>query len=248
MSGHSKWSTIKHKKARTDAVRGKIFTKIIREITTAAKLGGGDPNANPRLRLAIDKAKDANMPNDNIDRAIAKGTGGGEGIALEEVTYEGYGPGGVAIMVEAITDNKQRTVADIRYIFSKGGANLGSSGCVSYLFNKKGSLVFEKSAVGEEALAMEAIDAGAEDIHSEESTIEIVTTPENFEKVREALKAKGFTPSSAEVTMVPTTTVKVAGEDAQKLIKLVESLEEHDDVQNVHANFDIPDEILEQES
>jgi YebC/PmpR family DNA-binding regulatory protein len=248
VSGHSKWSTIKHKKARTDAVRGKIFTKIIREITTAAKLGGGDPNANPRLRLAIDKAKDANMPNDNIDRAIAKGTGGGEGIALEEVTYEGYGPGGVAIMVEAITDNKQRTVADIRYIFSKGGANLGSSGCVSYLFNKKGSLVFEKSAVGEEALAMEAIDAGAEDIHSEESTIEIVTTPENFEKVREALKAKGFTPSSAEVTMVPTTTVKVAGEDAQKLIKLVESLEEHDDVQNVHANFDIPDEILEQES
>lgn len=248
MSGHSKWSTIKHKKGKTDAARGKVFTKIIREITSAAKIGGGDPNGNPRLRLAIDKAKDANMPNDNIERAIAKGTGGGEGITLEEVAYEGYGPGGVAIMVEAMTDNKQRTVADIRSLFSKGGGNMGSAGCVSYLFSKKGSLVFEKSAVDEEALAMEAIDAGAEDIHSEESTIEIVTTPENFEKVREHLKAKGFKLSSAEVTMVPSTTVKIAGEDAQKIIKLVSSLEDHDDVQDVHANFDIPDEILEQES
>lgn len=248
MSGHSKWSTIKHKKGKTDAARGKIFTKIIREITSAAKIGGGDPDANPRLRLAIDKAKDANMPNDNIERAIAKGTGGGEGVTLEEITYEGYGPGGVAIMVEAMTDNKQRTVAEIRSLFSKGGGNMGSAGCVSYLFSKKGSLVFEKSAVDEEALAMEAIDAGAEDIHSEQSTIEIVTTPENFEKVREHLKAKGFKPSSAEVTMVPSTTVKVAGEDAQKIIKLVSSLEDHDDAQNVHANFDIPDEILEQES
>ena len=232
MSGHSKWSTIKHKKGKTDAARGKVFTKIIREITSAAKIGGGDPNGNPRLRLAIDKAKDANMPNDNIERAIAKGTGGGEGITLEEVAYEGYGPGGVAILVEAMTDNKQRTVADIRSLFSKGG----------------GSLDFEKSAVDEETLAMEAIDAGAEDIHSEESTVEIVTTPENFEKVREHLKTKGINASSAEVTMVSSTTVKVAGEDAQKIIKLVNSLEEHDDVQNVHANFDIPDAILEQES
>jgi YebC/PmpR family DNA-binding regulatory protein len=248
MSGHSKWSTIKHKKGKTDAARGKIFTKIIREITSAAKIGGGDPDANPRLRLAIDKAKDANMPNDNIERAIAKGTGGGEGVSLEEVTYEGYGPGGVAIMVEAMTDNKQRTVAEVRSIFTKGGGNLGSSGCVSYLFSKKGSLVYEKKAVDEETLAMEAIDAGAEDIHSEESTIEIVSSPDNYEKVREALKAKGFTPSSAEVTMVPSTTVKLLGEEAQKVIKLVESLEEHDDVQNVHANFDIPDEILEKES
>ena len=248
MSGHSKWSTIKHKKGKTDAARGKTFTKIIREITSAAKIGGGDPDANPRLRLAIDKAKDANMPNDNIERAIAKGTGGGEGVTLEEINYEGYGPGGVAIMVEAMTDNKQRTVADIRNLFSKGGGNMGSAGCVSYLFSKKGSLVFEKSAVEEEALAMEAIDAGAEDIHSEESTIEIVTNPDSYEKVKEHLKAKGFKSSSAEVTMVPSTTVKVAGEDAQKIIKLVSSLEDHDDVQNVHANFDIPDDILEQES
>jgi YebC/PmpR family DNA-binding regulatory protein len=248
MSGHSKWSTIKHKKAKTDAARGKVFTKIIREITSAAKIGGGDPDANPRLRLAVDKAKDANMPNDNIDRAIAKGTGGGEGVSLEEVVYEGYGPGGVAIMVEAITDNKQRTVAEIRHIFSKGGGNIGSTGCVSYLFNKKGSLVFEKASVDEEALAMEAIDAGAEDILSEESTVEIVTTPENFEKVKAHLKAKGYTPSSSEVTMVPSSSVKLAREDAQKVIKLVSALEEQDDVQNVHANFDIPDEILEQES
>jgi YebC/PmpR family DNA-binding regulatory protein len=248
MSGHSKWSTIKHKKAKTDAARGKVFTKIIREITSAAKIGGGDPDANPRLRLAIDKAKEANMPNDNIDRAIAKGSGGGDGANLEEVLYEGYGPGGVAIMVEAITDNKQRTVAEIRHIFSKGGGSIGSTGCVSYLFSKKGSLVFEKASVDEEALTMEAIDAGAEDILSEESTIEIVTTPENFEKVKEHLKAKGYTPSSSEVTMVPSSSVKLAGEDAQKMIKLVSSLEEQDDVQNVHANFDIPDEILEQES
>ncbi len=248
MSGHSKWSTIKHKKAKTDAARGKAFTKIIREITSAAKTGGGDPGANPRLRLAVDKAKDANMPNDTIDRAIAKGTGTGEGITLEEVVYEGYGPGGVAIMVEAMTDNKQRTVAEVRHLFSKGGGNMGASGCVSYLFSRKGSLVYEKKEVDEEALAMEAIEAGAEDIHPEESTIEIVTTPENFEKVREALKAKGFKPSSAEVTMVPSSTVKLVGEDAQKVIKLVESLEEHDDIQDVHANFDIPDEILERES
>jgi YebC/PmpR family DNA-binding regulatory protein len=248
MSGHSKWSTIKHKKAKTDAARGKVFTKIIREIISAAKQGGGDPNANARLRLAIEKARDANMPSDNIERSIAKATGTGEGMTIEEVVYEGYGPAGVAIMVEAMTDNKQRTVAEIRHMFTKGGGNMGSTGCVSYLFNKKGSLVFEKKGVDEEALAMDAIDAGAEDIHSEESTIEIVTSPENYQKVREALKTKGFVPSSAEVTMVPTTTVKVVGEEAQKLIKLIESLEEHDDVQNVHANFDIPDEILEQES
>lgn len=244
MSGHSKWSTIKHKKGKTDAARGKIFTKIIREITSAAKVGG-NPEANPRLRLAIDKAKDANMPNDNIERAIAKGTGGGEGITLDEVTYEGYGPAGVAIMVETMTDNKQRTVADIRSIFTKGGGNMGSAGCVSYIFSKKGSLVYEKKEVNEETLTMEAIDAGAEDIQSEESTIEIVTNPDNFEKVREALKAKGFKPSSAEVTMVPSTTVKVTGDDAQKIINLVKALEDHDDVQNVYANFDIPDEILE---
>lgn len=248
MSGHSKWSTIKHKKAKTDAARGKVFTKLIREITSAAKQAGGDTDANPRLRLAIDRAKDANMPNDTIDRAVAKGTGGGEGITLDEVAYEGYGPAGVAIMVETMTDNKQRTVAEIRNLFTKGGGNMGSAGCVSYLFSKKGSLVYEKKGVDEETLAMEAIEAGAEDIHSEESTIEIVTNPDNFQKVKETLNAKGFKPSSAEVTMVPSTLVKLAGDDAQKVIKLVQSLEEHDDVQNVHANFDIPDDILEKES
>ena len=245
MSGHSKWSTIKHKKGKTDAARGKIFTKIIREITSAAKTGGGNPESNPRLRLAIDKAKDANMPNDNIDRAIAKGTGGGEGVTLEEVTYEGYGPAGVAVMVETMTDNKQRTVAEVRNIFTKGGGNMGAAGCVAYLFTKKGSLVYEKKSVDEESLTMEAIDAGAEDIQADESTIEVVTAPENFQKVREALKTKGFAPSSAEVTMVPSTTVKVAGDDAQKVVNLVRNLEDHDDVQNVYANFDIPDDLLE---
>ncbi|MBN2057440.1 MAG: YebC/PmpR family DNA-binding transcriptional regulator [Candidatus Saganbacteria bacterium] len=248
MSGHSKWSTIKHKKAKTDAVRGKVFTKIIREIVSAAKQGGGDIEANPRLRLAVDKAREANMPSDNIDRAIAKATGTGEGMTIDEVTYEGYGPSGVAVMIEAMTDNKQRTVAEIRNIFTKAGGNMGSSGCVSYLFNKKGSLVFDKAGIDEDALGLEAIEAGAEDLHSEESTIEIVTSPENYQKVKDALKAKGFTPSSSEVTMVPTTTVKVTGDDAPKVIKLVQTLEDHDDVQNVYANFDIPDDILEKES
>ena len=245
MSGHSKWSTIKHKKAKTDAARGKVFTKIIREVTSAAKKGGADPEGNPRLRLAIDKAKESNMPNDNIDRAIAKATGGGDGITLDEITYEGYGPAGVAIMVESMTDNRQRTVADIRNIFLKGGGNMGSSGCVSYLFSKKGSIVFEKKGIDEDSLAMMAIDSGAEDILSEESTIEIVTSPENFEKVRDDLKKKDFTPSNAEVTMVPSTLVKVTGDDAQKVMKLVSTLEEYDDVQAVHANFDISDEEME---
>ena len=245
MSGHSKWSTIKHKKAKTDAARGKVFTKIIKEITTAAKIGGGDPNGNPRLRLAIDKAKDANMPNDNIKRAIDKGVGGGE-AAMEELAYEGYAPGGVAVMVEVMTDNRNRTAPEIRSIFEKNGGNMGSTGCVSYLFKNKGSIVFEKAGIDEEALAMTAIDAGAEDILSEESTIEIVTSPDNFEKVRESLKSKGFRPETAEVTMVPGTTVKVSGEDAKKVLSLVNRLEDHDDVQKVHANFDISDAEIEQ--
>lgn len=245
MSGHSKWSTIKHKKAKTDAARGKVFTKIIREITTAAKFGGGDPAGNPRLRLAVDKAKEANMPNDNIKRAIDKGVGGGDS-AMEELTYEGYAPGGVALMIEVMTDNRNRTAPEIRSIFEKNGGNMGSSGCVSYLFKSKGTLVFEKSGIDEEALAMTAIDAGAEDIISEESTLEIVTSPENFEKVREGLKGKGFRPETAEVTMVPSNTVKVTGEDAQKVLGLVNKLEDHDDVQKVHANFDISDAEIEQ--
>ena len=248
MSGHSKWATIKHKKAKTDSQRGKVFTKIIKEITTAARIGGGDPNGNPRLRLAVDKAKEANMPNDNIDRAIAKGTGGGEGIILEDVVYEGYGPGGVAILVETTTDNKQRTVSEIRTILTKGGGTFAASGSVSYLFKKRGSIVFEKAEVEEEALTMAAIDAGAEDIVSEETTIEVITSPENFETVRQALNKQGFKIANAELTMVPTNTVKVTDEQAHKVLNLVNHLQDQDDVQSVHANFDIPDEIIEQES
>lgn len=248
MSGHSKWSTIKHKKAKTDSQRGKLFTKIIREITTAARTGGGDPNANPRLRLAIDKAKDANMPNDNIDRAIAKGTGGGEGITVEEVVYEGYGPSGVAILVEAMTDNRNRTAPEIRSLFGKGGGNLGETGCVSWMFKRKGIITFERGKINEDQLGMEAIEAGAEDINLEESVLEVLTKPEDFEKVRDTLKAKGYTPSTAEVSMFPQSTVKLTGDDAHKVLKLVADLEEHDDVQAVHANFDIPDDIIEQES
>jgi YebC/PmpR family DNA-binding regulatory protein len=248
MSGHSKWSTIKHKKGKTDAQRGKLFSKLVKEITSAAKGGGGDPDSNPRLRLAVDKAKDSNMPNDNIDRAIAKGAGGGEGISIDEITYEGYGPGGVAILVECMTDNKQRTVAEIRHLFTRGGGNMGESGCVNWMFKNKGIISFEKGKVDEDKLGMEAIEAGAEDLTLDDSTIEVLTTPEDFIKVRDALKAKGFAPESAEISMVPQSTIKVVGEDARKIIKLVQMFEDHDDVQNVHANFDIPDDILEQES
>ncbi len=245
MSGHSKWSTIKHKKAKTDAARGKVFTKLIKEITTAAKIGGGDADGNPRLRLAVDRAKEANMPNDNIKRAIDKGIGGGA-ETIEELVYEAYAPAGVAMMVEVMTDNRNRAASEIRSIFEKNGGNLGATGCVSYLFSNKGSIVFEKKGIDEDSLAMTAIDAGADDITSEESTIEIVTSPENFEKVRDALKAKGFTPENAEVTMVPSTTVKVTGDDARKVMNLVAKLEDHDDVQKVHANFDISDAEIEE--
>ena len=244
MSGHSKWATIKHAKAKTDAQRGKVFTKIIKEITTAAKIGGGDPGGNPRLRLAIDKAKAANMPGDNIKRAVEKGVGGG-GTVMEELTYEGYGPGGVAIMIEIMTDNRNRAAGEVRNLLEKGGGNLGAAGSVSYIFKRVGSLVFDKAAVDEEKLTMTAIDAGAEDVLPEETTIEVVTKPEDFEKVRDALKSAGLVPASAEVTMHPATTVKLTGEAAQKALKLVANLEDHEDVQAVHANFDISDEELE---
>jgi YebC/PmpR family DNA-binding regulatory protein len=243
MSGHSKWATIKHKKAKTDAARGKIFTKIIREITTAARIGGGDPAGNPRLRLAIEKAKEVNMPKENIERAIEKGVGGG-GAGMEELVYEGYGPGGVALMIEVMTDNRNRSASEIRSILEKNGGNMGAAGCVSYLFKRRGSIIFEKSVVDEEALTMAAIDAGAEDILTEESTIEVVTAPEDFERIRDILKNKGFVSDAAEITMVPTSTVRVTGETAQKVLKLVNLLEDHDDVQRVHANFDIPDEEM----
>jgi YebC/PmpR family DNA-binding regulatory protein len=244
MSGHSKWATIKRSKAKTDAARGKVFTKIIREIASAAKIGGADPAGNPRLRLAIDKAKAANMPGDNVKRAIDKATGAGA-VALEELTYEGFGPGGVALIVEVLTDNRNRAIGEVRNIFEKGGGNLGASGSVSYMFKKKGSILFDKAGIDEEGLTMTAIDAGAEDIQSGESAIEVVTTPEGFEAVRDALKAKGFTPTEAEVTMVADTNVKVTGEPAQKLMNLINKLEEQDDVQAVHANFDISDEEME---
>lgn len=244
MSGHSKWATIKRAKAKTDAARGKAFTKVIREIAAAARIGGGDPNGNPRLRLAIDKAKSANMPNDNIKRAIEKATGGGEGSNLEEVTYEGYGTGGVAIMVECITDNKMRTLGEIRFIFSRNGGNLGESGSVSWMFKKKGVLNFEKTNVDEDKLMAEAIDAGAEDITTETGIITVETAPEKFEQVKNALLAKKYEPAEAEITMLPTNTIKLEGEEAQKVLKLIDALEENDDVQNVHSNIDIPDEII----
>ncbi len=248
MSGHSKWSTIKRKKGKTDAVRGKLFSKISKELASAAKVGGPDPDANPRLRLAVDKAKQANMPNDNIKRAITKGAGGGEGADLESVTYEGYGPQGVAIMVDALTDNKNRTISEIRHLFSKNGGNLGEAGCVSWVFKRRGLISIEKGRIPEDQIVSAAIDAGADDIEMEESMIEVVTDPGKLEDVRDKLGAKKIELASAEVTMVPQNTVKLTGDDAHKVLKLVNELEEHDDIQSVHANFDIPDEIIEEES
>src|SRR3989339_86337 len=243
MSGHSKWATIKRAKAKTDAARGKVFTKIIRELTTAAKVGGPDPTGNPRLRLVIDKAKAANMPNDNIKRAIDRAAGP-DAAAMEEITYEGYGPAGVAILIECMTDNKNRTLGDVRTVFSKVGGNLGSAGCVSYIFKRLGTISFDKSKVDADTLSMEAIDAGAEDIKLDDSSIEVITSQEKFEQIRDSLKLKGYEPENAEVTMIPSTTVALSGDDARKAMNLVEKLEELDDVQAVHSNFDIPDELM----
>ena len=213
MSGHSKWSTIKRKKGKTDAARGKAFTKVIREITAAVKSGGGaDPAGNPRLRLAVDKAREVNMPKDNVEKAIQKASGGGDGVSLDEILYEGYGPGGVAMMIETITDNKQRTVGEIRNIFSKGGGSLGAAGCVAWMFKKKGIISFEKDKVNEEQLMSDAIEAGAEDITTEESVAVVETTPEKFEEVRDALKSK-YEIAAAEVSMVPQNTVKPSDDD-----------------------------------
>jgi len=244
MSGHSKWASIKHKKAKVDAARGRIFTKFIREITVAARVGGGDPNGNPRLRTAVQAARAVNMPADNIDRAIKKGTGELEGVRYEEITYEGYGPGGVAVMVETLTDSKNRTVGEIRKLFSKNAGNLGESGCVAFTFHKKGYIQVEASKVDEDKLMTIALDAGAEDMQREESLFAVTTTPKDFEKVRDAITKSGIKPVSAEVTMVPTTNVKLEGKQAEQMIRLMEELEEHDDVQHVYANFDIPEEIL----
>jgi YebC/PmpR family DNA-binding regulatory protein len=246
MSGHSKWSTIKRKKAATDSKRGKIFTKLIKEITVAARAGGGDSAANPRLRTAIAAAKAENMPNDNIERAIKKGTGALEGVSYEENLYEGYGPGGAAVLVESLTDNRNRTVADIRYIFSKSGGSLGEAGCVAWMFKKKGLFVFEKSDINEEALMEAVLEAGAEDIRDEESTYEVITAPEDFEGVKKALDKKKLRYVVAEVTMFPKTTVMLEDKQAEQMLRLMDTLEDSDDVQKVYSNFDISDRTLEE--
>ncbi len=245
MSGHSKWATIKRKKGAEDAKRGKVFTKFIREITVAARSGGGDPAGNPRLRTVIDKARAANMPQDNIARAIKKGTGELEGASYEESSLEGYGPGGVAVMVSLLTDNKNRTVSEIRHVFSKNGGNMGEAGCVAWVFHKKGIIQFNKGQVSEEALMEQALDLGAEDIQDEEDTWDVLTDPGSFEKIKKGLEDKGLKPIAAEVSMVPQNTVRLTGADAEKMLKLMEAMEDHDDVQNVYANFDIPKEEME---
>jgi len=245
MSGHSKWSTIKHKKAREDAKRGKAFTKVIREISVSARLGGGDAGVNPRLRTAILAAKAVNMPSDNIKRAILKGTGELPGTQYEEITFEGYGPGGVAVLVETMTDNKNRTLPEIRHIFGKHGGNLGENGCVAWIFNKKGFIVINRSAVSEDALMEAALNAGAEDIVEEGDNFEVYTSPEDFAEVMKSLENAAMPVESSEISMIPQTEVKLEGKKARQALRLMDALEDHDDVQNVWANFDIDESELE---
>jgi len=246
MSGHSKWSSIKHKKGAADAKRGKIFSKLIKEVSVAARFGGGDPAGNPRLRQAILAAKAENMPKENIERAIKKGTGELEGANYEEAAYEGYGPGGAAVLVETLTDNKNRTTADVRHVFSKHGGNLGEAGCVSWLFDKKGLIVFNKDDVEEETLMNVALDAGAEDIRETEKEFEVLVPLEAHERVREAIENAQMSYTFAEITMYPQNTVKLEGRDAERMLRLMEALEDGDDVQKVYANFDIPDSVMEE--
>lgn len=249
MSGHSKWHTIKHKKGALDAKRGKLFTKLIKEITMAARTGGGgDPTTNARLRKAINDAKAANMPNDTIDKAIKRGTGELEGVNYEEISYEGYGPGGVAVMVSVMTDNRNRTVADIRHIFSKNGGNLGESGSVAWMFNKKGQIIVEGTAKGEDEMLELALEAGAEDMVNDGDSYQILTSPEDFHAVLEGIKKAGIEPLSAEVTMVPQNTIKLEGGAANQMLKLYDALDEQDDVQSVASNFEIDDAVLEQQA
>lgn len=246
MSGHNKWSTIKHKKGAADAKRGKIFTRIIKEMTVAARLGGGDPDGNPRLRAAIAEAKANNMPKDNIDRAIKKGTGELEGSSYEEMTYEGYGPGGVAVMVETLTDNGNRTTPEIRHLFEKNGGNLGTPGSVRFQFDKKGYFGIERSAVSEDKLMEVALEAGADDLQTDDpEAFELYTSPEAFENVREALEKAGIPTLEAKLGMIPSNYVSLDQTKARQMMKLMDSLDDHDDVQNVWSNFDIPDELLE---
>jgi len=248
MSGHSKWASIKHKKAATDAKRGKIFTRHIRELTYAAKEGGGDPDSNAALRHAIDAAKAVNMPADNIKKAIMRGTGELEGVNYEGITYEGYGPGGVAVLVESLTDNKNRTVAEVRHVFSKYNGNLGEKGCVAWMFSKKGMIIIPGSAIEEDELMEIVLDNGAEDMKTEDENYEVSTSVEDFSKVLEAVKAKDIEPESAEIAMVPSTFIKLTGKQAEQMLKLADKLEDLDDVQNVWSNFDISAEEIEQYS
>jgi YebC/PmpR family DNA-binding regulatory protein len=245
MSGHSKWSTIRHKKGAADAKRGKIFTKIIKEIMVAAKLGGGDPGSNPRLRAAVAAAKNENMPKDNIERAIKKGTGELDGVTYEEVNYEGYGPSGVAVLVEVMTDNRNRAASDIRHIFSRHGGSMGEAGCVAWMFSKKGSIAFSLAKVSEEEIMEVALDAGAEDVQEQEDQLEVTTSLEDFAAVKSAFDSKGIACELAEITMVPQSTVRIEEEKvAMQVLKLMDALEDCDDVQHAYANFDIPDKIL----
>ena len=246
MSGHSKWSTIKRKKGANDAKRGKIFSKLIKEITVSARQGGGDPDGNPRLRSAIAAAKAENMPKDNIARAIAKGSGGGDGDTYEEILYEGYGPGGVAVLVECMTDNRNRTVADVRHFFTKSNGNLGENGCVAWMFDQKGQILVDKELISEEELMDKALEAGAEDVIEDENEFQVLTSVDDFNDVRDGLEEQGVAFLEASVSMIPQNTIEIDNEKvAASLLKLLENLEDHDDVQKVHANFDIDQGLME---
>ncbi|MBR9982444.1 MAG: YebC/PmpR family DNA-binding transcriptional regulator [Desulfatitalea sp.] len=246
MSGHSKWANIKHKKGAADARRGKVFTKLIKEITVAARAGSGDSAANPRLRAAIAAAKQENMPKDNIERAIKKGTGDLEGVSYDETTYEGYGPGGAAVLIDSLTDNKNRAVSEIRHALTKHGGNMGESGCVAWMFKKKGYMVIERSAIEEDALMEVALEAGAEDVRAEDDAYEVITEPDDFEAVKAAIDAKGLACEVAEVTMLPQTMAPVEGENASRMIRLIEYLDDLDDVQKVYTNADLPDDVIDE--
>lgn len=245
MSGHSKWANIKHKKGKVDAIRGKITTKISREITIAVKLGGSDPTGNMRLKLALQNARENNIPKENIQRAIQKGAGALEGSNYEEIKYEGYGPGGVAIMVDAMTDNRNRTAADVRHLFSKYGGNLGETGCVSWMFKQKGIFVVERGEIDEEELMLMTLDAGADDFEATEGEFEITTDPDDFEQVQEALEKNNIPTVVARITMVPETISALADDESAKMMRLLEALEDHDDIQEVYTNFDIPEDMDE---
>ena len=245
MAGHNKWSSIKHKKGAADKKRAKIFTKLIKEITVAARMGGGDPDANPRLRHAISSAKAQNMPKDNVERAIKKGTGDMDGVNYEEIVYEGYGPGGVAVMVECLTDNKNRTIADVRHIFSKAGGNVGTDGCVAWMFDKKGLITVSKEDADEDTLMEVALEAGAEDIKDADDAFDVITEPEDFDAVKDAIDAAEIPCQMAEISMIPQNTTEVSGKEAEQMVRFMDALEDCDDVQKFHSNADIPDEAFD---